>query len=337
MATEIEQARLEEYRAQYQKDPSSLVFAVLAEACRREGLLEEAELVCSNGLRIHPAYVTGHLVMADILLERNRPEGAEAEYRAVLRLDPNNPVARLGLAQIYLQRQEVDRAIEQLDLVLFLYPGNEGAQKLMEQALRMKDEGPKVAAAVSAEVEAPAEMVAPQPPAAAPEAPPPPLVTPQAPPAEVTAAPVYTPVTIPAPPEEELLRDDEITPERALFIAQKDEELLHTLGRVAGVKEAMLVGRDGLVVAAAGQTGTLDEVTAALVSGFHVSAEGYVGKLALGLLRETTVEADGGIVRIVRVGNKVLIVLLAPDTRLGMVNLHIANTAARILQLYRRH
>jgi len=307
-----------------------LVFALLAEALRRRGELDEAERICAEGLQIHRAYVTGHLVMGDILIDRGRLEEAERAFREVLRLDPNNPVARSSLARIYLARGDAERAIEQLELVLFLYPGSTNAQQLMEQALRARE---GVAAAPAGAEPAVAQQVPP----AQPAAPPPPIAaqieTAKAEEAEAVRMLAHAP---PALSEEELLSAEELSPEQAIFIGEREEEFLRALGHAEGVREAIIVNREGLVVAGSAQARALDDLIGASIAQIFDTAGDQTKRMEFGRLQEVIIESEQGLLRLVRVDERVLAVLVDPQARLGMVNLHINNAISHIRHLRRR-
>ena len=71
-----------------QQNPDSLTFARVADALRRNGRLEEAIQVCEEGVRRHPNYVTGHMVLGKCYLEKKLYDQAEKEFKRVLLYDP---------------------------------------------------------------------------------------------------------------------------------------------------------------------------------------------------------------------------------------------------------
>jgi hypothetical protein len=52
------------YLRQFQEDPTSKVFAPLAEAYRKSGLLQEALKIAREGLLVHPHYMAGKVSLA---------------------------------------------------------------------------------------------------------------------------------------------------------------------------------------------------------------------------------------------------------------------------------
>ena len=61
------------------QNPESLIFAALSDAYRKKGDLSKAFHVCNQGLKLHPGYGPGHLIMARINMERGMYSEAEKE------------------------------------------------------------------------------------------------------------------------------------------------------------------------------------------------------------------------------------------------------------------
>lgn len=74
-------------------DPTSLVFASLADMYREGGMLEEAMTMCQAGLAIHPHHIPGQLVLAKIYRDDHRSLEALEALEKVLALEPGNPEA----------------------------------------------------------------------------------------------------------------------------------------------------------------------------------------------------------------------------------------------------
>ena len=71
------------YLRRYQEDPRSRVFAPLAEAYRKAGLLDEAIEIARDGVRVHPHFVGGKVALARALFDKGqlRRSGEGARYR----------------------------------------------------------------------------------------------------------------------------------------------------------------------------------------------------------------------------------------------------------------
>jgi len=85
------------------KNPTSLLFARLAEEFLRRGDVKRASDICRRGLRYRPSYVAGHVVMGKCYLAAGRCEEARQEFHKVLQLDSDHLAACWHLGQIDLE------------------------------------------------------------------------------------------------------------------------------------------------------------------------------------------------------------------------------------------
>ncbi len=83
-------AELEPILAQH---PDSMRFARLADAYLAVGRPDKAVALCEQGLRYHPRYVTGRLVLARALLAQHQQTNALHALKALLDLDRRHPLA----------------------------------------------------------------------------------------------------------------------------------------------------------------------------------------------------------------------------------------------------
>ncbi|MBI4124731.1 MAG: tetratricopeptide repeat protein [Deltaproteobacteria bacterium] len=88
------------YYDQWQQNPSSVVFAPIAEYFLHYGLLEDAIKVCQEGLKHHPDMVSGRLSLAKAYLRQKEFPKAQRELRRVLELVPNQEKALELMGQI---------------------------------------------------------------------------------------------------------------------------------------------------------------------------------------------------------------------------------------------
>ena len=87
MASE-ELGGLESLQVLLQQNPNSLTFGRVADALRQQGRLDEAIQLCEEGIRRHPYYVTGHIVLGKCYLQKKLFDQAEKEFKRVLMFDP---------------------------------------------------------------------------------------------------------------------------------------------------------------------------------------------------------------------------------------------------------
>ena len=91
------------YYRQWQDDPSSIVFASIADFFLRYDMIDEAFKVCRMGVKRHPKLVSGRIVMAKIHLRRGNWEEAEEELRQ-----------KRSMAEYHLAQSQLARAMNRL-------------------------------------------------------------------------------------------------------------------------------------------------------------------------------------------------------------------------------
>jgi tetratricopeptide (TPR) repeat protein len=79
---------LESLQVLLQQNPNSLTFGRVADALMKLGRIDEAIQLCEDGLRRHPSYVTGHMVLGKCYLKKKLFDQAEKEFKRVLLFDP---------------------------------------------------------------------------------------------------------------------------------------------------------------------------------------------------------------------------------------------------------
>lgn len=100
----LNNSRFLRYYKQWQDDPSSIIFAAVADYLLIYGMIDAAMKVCREGLKRHPDLISGRIVMAKIHLKRGNWDEAESELRRVISLVPQNPTAREMMSQIDAMR-----------------------------------------------------------------------------------------------------------------------------------------------------------------------------------------------------------------------------------------
>jgi tetratricopeptide (TPR) repeat protein len=118
----IEKPELDALFQRYREAPTSHVFAPLADACRKAGMLEEAIEICDRGVAENPGYTSGHVVRGKCYYDAGRPREAMASFEHVLGLDPNNLVALKYLGILAAEGGDADGARERFRHILALDP-----------------------------------------------------------------------------------------------------------------------------------------------------------------------------------------------------------------------
>ena len=116
--------KIQDLAARLNRDPDSKIFLQLAEEYRKEGLLEEALLVCKGGLKKHPGYQSARVALGRIFLSLNQLEEARAELEAVLRGAPDNLLANRLLGDLLVKMGDKEAALERYRAVHMYGPSD---------------------------------------------------------------------------------------------------------------------------------------------------------------------------------------------------------------------
>lgn len=122
--TEIDE-RIEKCEKILKENPQSQVFAALADALRKKGELDHAFRVSRQGLRLHPGYAPGRLVMARISFDRRMYDWAEQELKEAIDLDGRTRSTDLLEIEILTERGFFSKAKVILDKLKSSDPTNE--------------------------------------------------------------------------------------------------------------------------------------------------------------------------------------------------------------------
>ena len=107
-------------------------------------------------------------------------------------------------------------------------------------------------------------------------------------------------------------------------------QILSELNKTSGITGSMLVGQDGIVIAADLHSGIQDDTVGALASSIISSVHKSLEMLKQAPLRQVTVEASQGKFFLTDVGVGVLVVTTEPSVNMGLVRLEIKNAAAKL-------
>lgn len=137
---------IDKYRSALKKNPHSQVFAPLADAYRELGQHDLAEKICKEGLKHHPEFPGGWVVLGKILKDKKNLEEATKALQQATMLSGDNILAHTLLGEIYLERREADLAIKSFKMVLFFNPNHAKVKKILEkiESLTAKDYGDEV-------------------------------------------------------------------------------------------------------------------------------------------------------------------------------------------------
>lgn len=121
------------YLKRYQEDPGSRVFAPLAEAYRKAGLLDEAIEIAREGLRVHPGFVSGRVALARALFDKKLYSEVCDELRPVAQENPDNLVAQRLMAESSLMLGRVADALTAYKMLLYFSPGEAETARMVSE------------------------------------------------------------------------------------------------------------------------------------------------------------------------------------------------------------
>ncbi len=113
---------IERYERMYRQDPRSQVFALLADAYRKIGKLEQALSVVKDGLKYHPQMASAHLVLGRIYLDSREVQKSLGPLQEATKIAPENILAHQYLAEAYLKLKRPKDALNAYKLIMLINP-----------------------------------------------------------------------------------------------------------------------------------------------------------------------------------------------------------------------
>jgi len=107
-------------------------------------------------------------------------------------------------------------------------------------------------------------------------------------------------------------------------------QILEELNKTAGINGSMIVGKDGIVIAADLNANLQDEAVGALAASIVDTVKKSMERLSNENLRQITVEASKGKLFLTDVRIGILAVTTDPQVNVGLVRLEIKNAAEKI-------
>ncbi|MGB8656380.1 MAG: roadblock/LC7 domain-containing protein [Candidatus Zixiibacteriota bacterium] len=107
-------------------------------------------------------------------------------------------------------------------------------------------------------------------------------------------------------------------------------EILEELNKTTGINGSMIVGQDGIVIAADLNTQLSDDALGASAASIVSTVKKSMERLSNERLRQITIEAGKGKLFLTDVGIGILAVTTDPQVNVGLVRLEIKNAAEKI-------
>ena len=112
-------------------------------------------------------------------------------------------------------------------------------------------------------------------------------------------------------------------------------EILSKLNKVEGVNGSLIMGKDGLVVAADLGTDADENAVAAVSSQIMASLTGALRRMRMGSFKRFVVTGRDGKIALMDAGNVVVVALIDLDVNMGLVGVELKDTVQAILDKMR--
>lgn len=130
-------ALLAKYFNMYKKNPRSRVFAPLAESFRKLGMLEDAYKILKEGIRQHPNYTLGYIVLAHCYYDEQKYELAYNTLRPIINQNADNISLQKIFAQSCIHLGYLEEALDTFKYLLFMNPKD---KYFAEQVKKLEDD-----------------------------------------------------------------------------------------------------------------------------------------------------------------------------------------------------
>ena len=115
-------AVLAKYFSMYKKNPRSKVFAPLAESYRKLGMLDDALKILKDGIRNHPNYTLGYIVLAHCYFDQGKFELTYNTLRPIVSQNADNISLQKVFAQSCMNLGYLEEALDTYKYLLFMNP-----------------------------------------------------------------------------------------------------------------------------------------------------------------------------------------------------------------------
>ena len=141
-STKSQSTLLTKYQQMYEKKPRSRVFAPLAETYRKLGMLDEAFKLIQKGIKNHPSYTLGYIVLSHCYYDIQNYELAYNTIRPFVSQNLENITLQKLFAKICINLGYLEEALQTFKYLLLINPKDEYVAeqvKLLEDDLLAHD------------------------------------------------------------------------------------------------------------------------------------------------------------------------------------------------------
>src|SRR5688500_10102993 len=121
----------------YKKNPHSKVFAPLAESFRKLGMIDDALKILREGIRHHPSYTLGYIVLAHCYYDQQKYELTYNTLRPIISQNADNISLQKVFAQACIHLGNLEEALDTYKYLLFINPKD---KFFAEQVKRLEDD-----------------------------------------------------------------------------------------------------------------------------------------------------------------------------------------------------
>lgn len=130
------------YEKALEADPRSRVFAPLAEAYRKVGLLDNAFTVLKKGLRYNPDYLLGYLTLAQCYMDKGEASLSYSTLRPLVSQNRDNIKLQKLFGESAIRTENKEEALDTFKYLLFLQPKDSESAQRVQELERELEEGP---------------------------------------------------------------------------------------------------------------------------------------------------------------------------------------------------
>jgi tetratricopeptide (TPR) repeat protein len=129
------------YLKMFQDDPTSKIFAPLAESYRKIGLVDEAIEICKEGLAANPDFIGGKVALARAYFDKQLHAKVRDLLTPVIDKIPDNLIAQRLLADSCMTLGYVRDALASYKMILYFNPNDREVAMLVQELETQAYEG----------------------------------------------------------------------------------------------------------------------------------------------------------------------------------------------------
>ncbi len=123
-------------------DPGSQIFAALADAYRKKGMVQKALEICRKGLQMHPDYASAYIVLVKIFFDQKNYEEAERQLQKAIAAGGRTRSGDILQAEILIKLGQKGKARIILEKLYKSDPSNDTVRNLLSNIDKITDRPP---------------------------------------------------------------------------------------------------------------------------------------------------------------------------------------------------